>query len=77
MTSFNLDPALKLTILLAGIANGCPVEGFRPVRAARAFTDKLANPGNTIESPFPSKSVKQLITAFKAVSDSFLAIPER
>ena len=76
MASFNFVPVLKLTALLADISMGCPVAGFLPVRAARSFTDKLANPGNTIESPLASNSVKQLITAFNAVSESVLLSPD-
>lgn len=56
MASFNFVPVLKLTTLLAEISIGCPVAGFRPVRAGRSFTDKLANPGNTMESPLARNS---------------------
>lgn len=76
MASFNFVPVLKLTTLLEAISMGCPVDGFRPVRAGRSFTDKLANPGNTMESPLASNSVRQLITAFKAVSESVLLSPD-
>ena len=76
MASFNFVPALKLTALLADMSIGCPVDGFRPVRAARSLTDRLANPGNTIESPLASNSVRQLITAFKALSESTLLSPD-
>lgn len=72
MASFNLDPTLKPTVLLAGIFSGAPVDGLRPVRAARSFTEMLAKPGRTMESPFASRSVIQLITAFNAVSESLL-----
>ena len=71
MASFNFVPVLKLTILLAAILIGFPVDGLRPVRAERSLTFKLANPGNTIESPLPSKSLMQLITAFNATSTPF------
>ena len=72
MASFNLEPVLKPTVLLAGMLIGLPVEGFRPIRALRSFTPMLAKPGRIMESPFASKSVKQLITAFNADSESVL-----
>ena len=72
MASFNLEPTLKPTVLLAGIFSGAPVDGLRPVRAARSFTERLAKPGRIMESPFASRSVRQLITAFNAVSESVL-----
>ena len=72
MASFNLKPTLKPTVLLAGIFSNAPVDGLRPVRAARSFTEMLAKPGRIMESPFTSRSVRQLITAFNAVSESVL-----
>ncbi len=70
MASFNFEPTLRPTVLLAAILSGFPVEGLRPTRAARCLTERLANPGRTIESPCASRSVIQLITAFKALSES-------
>lgn len=62
--SFNLDPILKLTVLLAGMSI------VLPVRAECSFTKILAKPGRTIE--YASKSTRQLITAFNVVSQSDL-----
>jgi len=61
MASFNLEPTLKPTVLLAGISIGAPVDGLRPVRAARALIERLAKPGRIMESPLARSSVKQLM----------------
>ena len=76
MASFNFVPALKLTALEAAMSIGWPVDGFLPARAARSFTEKLTNPGNTMESPLASRPVRQLIRAFKALSESTLVSPD-
>ena len=50
--SFKILPALNLGVLQAAILISLPVDGLRPLRAARLATLNVPQPVNCKESPF-------------------------
>src|SRR5215467_14601997 len=52
MDFFSSAPATNFATFLAGIFNGAPVWGFRPVRALRELTEKVPKPTKVTLLPF-------------------------
>src|SRR5690606_9790653 len=73
--SFSALPALNAGLLDAGIAIGSLVRGFRPVRAARALTEKEPKPTRLTVSPRLSAAVTDSSTASSARPASALDRP--
>ena len=74
--SFNLDPALNVTLVLAAILTTSPVLGFLPFLAALFEVPKVPKPVNAILSPFFNVYATALMNASSARDESALVNPD-
>ena len=73
--SFNNLPGLNEGTLVAAIANGSPVWGLRPVRAALSRTSNLPNPTKVKDSPLAKVDSTTSVNADKTRSASTFLTP--
>lgn len=71
----NTLPALNTGTCAAGIFNGSPVEGLRPVRALRFLASKEPKPINTTLSPAATAPMMTSTVALNIASASFFVTP--